>query len=393
MYISKIKLANWRNFKEVDISLEHRVFIVGPNASGKSNFLGAVRFLRDIVKQAGGLQYAVEERGGVAKIRYLFARQKTGISIEMELSEEPGQEPEWIYKLVFTHSNGGGRGPHAVVVEENVWSKKENKWVLDRQKNSPGEDPETLKFTHLQQVHANAKFREVYHFFQDTQYLHIVPHLVREADAYTIAPNKEDYYGRTLLTRMSKTRPAVRNAYIEEINRVMQVVVPQLENLEFKKDGKGVPHLEALYKHWRDKGARQQETEFSDGTLRLIGFMWALLDGEETVLLEEPELYLHTAVVKQLPEFIAKLQEKKDNTRRQVIITTHSYDLLSGEGIGSDEVVLLKPADEGTKLERVDKIEQIGKYLEAGFSMAEAVMPAAAPADVEQMLHTGFEDR
>ncbi|MFA5815991.1 MAG: AAA family ATPase [Bacteroidales bacterium] len=71
MIISKIKLVNWKNFKNIEVELSERNFIVGANASGKSNFLDVIRFLRDIVKQAGGLQYAVEQRGGVSKIRCL----------------------------------------------------------------------------------------------------------------------------------------------------------------------------------------------------------------------------------------------------------------------------------------------------------------------------------
>ena len=65
MYISKIILNNWRNFQSVDVVLTERVFVIGPNASGKSNFLDVLRFIRDIVKQSGGLQYAIGVRGGI----------------------------------------------------------------------------------------------------------------------------------------------------------------------------------------------------------------------------------------------------------------------------------------------------------------------------------------
>ncbi|TEU15991.1 MAG: chromosome segregation protein SMC, partial [Anaerolineales bacterium] len=55
MRFSRIKLENWRNFQEADVPLQNRVFLVGANASGKSNFLDAFRFLRDIVMPGGGL--------------------------------------------------------------------------------------------------------------------------------------------------------------------------------------------------------------------------------------------------------------------------------------------------------------------------------------------------
>jgi predicted ATP-dependent endonuclease of OLD family len=53
MIISKLVLRNWRNFRFADVDLTDRVFIIGPNASGKSNLLDVPRFLRDIAKPGG----------------------------------------------------------------------------------------------------------------------------------------------------------------------------------------------------------------------------------------------------------------------------------------------------------------------------------------------------
>ncbi|MCK5108938.1 MAG: AAA family ATPase [Methanosarcinales archaeon] len=53
MIVSHITLKNWRNFQSVDVDMGNRVFLVGPNASGKSNFLDVFRFLRDITKPGG----------------------------------------------------------------------------------------------------------------------------------------------------------------------------------------------------------------------------------------------------------------------------------------------------------------------------------------------------
>ncbi|RJQ42795.1 MAG: hypothetical protein C4538_13030 [Nitrospiraceae bacterium] len=87
MRISRIKLVNWKNFKEADVELKHRAFIVGPNASGKSNFLDAIRFLRDIVRQGGSLQEAVRIRDGVSKIRCVAARRNSDITIRSRNNE------------------------------------------------------------------------------------------------------------------------------------------------------------------------------------------------------------------------------------------------------------------------------------------------------------------
>lgn len=386
MIISKIKLTNWKNFQHAEVDLTNRIFIVGANASGKSNFLDVIRFMRDIVKQGGGLQSAVEQRGGVSKIRCLAARKRSDVAIEIQLSDsESAEKPTWIYYLSFKHTGGGIVAKQATIIEEKVFSERTNKWLLTRNGSDKNEDDETLKFTYLEQPNSNSEFRDVYFFFQEVQYLHIIPQLIRDASSYILASNKEDFYGRNLLDRMDITNKNTRDSYLKKINEVLQLAVPQLKNINFVKDDKGIPHLEAVYEHWRAKGAKQQESQFSDGTLRLIGFMWALLDGKETILLEEPELYLHSAIIKQLPEFIYKLQRRKSGIR-QVLISTHSYDLLSSEGIGGDETIVLMPTKEGTEIKKAMDMADVKQYLDAGFTMAEAVIPKVAPKNIQQLL-------
>ena len=79
---------NWRNFRSVAVDLRDRMFIVGPNASGKSNFLDVFRFLRDIAKAGGGLQKGIDDRGGVSTLRCFAARRDPSIKIRVELKDD-----------------------------------------------------------------------------------------------------------------------------------------------------------------------------------------------------------------------------------------------------------------------------------------------------------------
>ncbi len=54
MIVSRLVLKNWRNFRSIDVPLSDRVFMIGPNAAGKSNLLDVFRFLRDVAKAGGG---------------------------------------------------------------------------------------------------------------------------------------------------------------------------------------------------------------------------------------------------------------------------------------------------------------------------------------------------
>ena len=92
MLISNIRLKNWRNFQSLDLPLRDVSYVLGPNASGKSNLLDALRFLRDVSKtKGGGLQAAIAERGGISKVRCLHARRDPEVEIDVELSQELDQ--------------------------------------------------------------------------------------------------------------------------------------------------------------------------------------------------------------------------------------------------------------------------------------------------------------
>ena len=386
MIISKIELFNWKNFHRCEVGVQERCFVVGANAAGKSNFIDALRFLRDVAKQGGGLQTAVRVRGGITKIRCLAAREQSNVKLAIELSESDSRELCWHYELNFKHTGGGIRENQVKIVSEKVFSGSEQRYVMDRSAETLGEDEETLKYTYLEQPNANKDFRVIQQFLQNVEYLNVVPQMVRESASSSYSGDKEDYYGRNFLKRLALLNDNTRRSYFRKINEFLKLAVPQLEELSFVKDEIGVPHLEARYVHWRTRGSKQQEMQFSDGTLRLIGFLFALIDSNGVLLLEEPEINLHPGIVAQFPEFIAKIQRVKKGGR-QVFITTHSYDILSNEGIAPEEVLLLTNSPEGTEVEVLSNVEKAKNILAAGFSMADVVMPLTKPWSIESMSH------
>src|SRR3990170_757147 len=151
---SHVRLENWRNFAQVDVDLQRRVFLVGPNASGKSNFLDAFRFLSNVVSVGGGFHEAVRARGGVSSLRCLAARRYSDIAIRVVLGgEENGRT--WEYELRFNQDNL--RRP--VIRKEEVL--KDGVPLLRRPDKQDETDPERLTQTYLEQVHANQQFRPI----------------------------------------------------------------------------------------------------------------------------------------------------------------------------------------------------------------------------------------
>ena len=64
----RLRLKNWKNFQNIDVEVQDRMFLVGANAAGKSNFLDVFRFLRDLASPGGGFGEAVGRRVGGARL-------------------------------------------------------------------------------------------------------------------------------------------------------------------------------------------------------------------------------------------------------------------------------------------------------------------------------------
>jgi len=375
MTIKKLILRNWRNFQSVDVELEQRAFVAGPNASGKSNLLDVFAFLRDIAKAGGGLQNAVSERGGLSKLRCLAARRYPDVELEVHVADNGAL---WSYAIGIKQETRGYRLP--LLAYERVM--KGDETILTRPDKDDQNDPLRLSQTHLEQINANARFRELVRFFESISYLHLVPQLLRHPEAFKGPGVPGDPFGKGFLEKVARTQEATRKARLRRIEAALRIAVPQLKELKHTKDEAGIPHLEAVYEHWRPHGARQREDQFSDGTLRLLGLLWSLLEGDSLLLLEEPELSLNAGIVRKLPGLMYRIQRQK---RRQIIVSTHSPDLLSDPGIGGEEVLLLTPSNEGTTVQLASSIQDVRDLLEGGLTIAEAALPKTVPKSLAQM--------
>jgi len=77
----------------------------------------------------------------------------------------------------------------------------------------------------------------------------------------------------------------------------------------------------------------------------------------------------------------------QSRTGRQVMISTHSTDLLRDDGIGLDEVLLLTPSEQGTSVQPASERKDIRALLEGGgISLVDAVIPHTRPRQAEQLM-------
>jgi predicted ATPase len=275
-----------------------------------------------------------------------------------------------------------GQTPSPRIKKERI--QREQDVLLERPSVDDQADSERLTQTYLEQVNVNRDFRDLSQFFASVRYLHVVPQLVREPERSV--GRVHDPFGGDFLEQVAKTSDKIQKAPLRRVRDALRVAVPQLADVELWRDERGTPHLRGKYAHWRPQGAWQDESQFSDGTLRLMGLLWAAMDGTGPLLIEEPELSLHPEIVRYLPQIFARIARR---TGRQIFVSTHSPELLRDDGIGLDEVLLLSPGREGTSVQPASAYDEIRKLLERGFSMSEAVIPKTRPEHAEQLLLFG----
>ena len=357
----------------MNIPFSGRAFVIGPNASGKSNLLDALRLLRAVADPEGGFQRAIADRGGVSQIRCLHARKSPNVAVEVEIDGDV----KWSYRVEFAQDS------QQVPLVKRELVTKNREVVLDRPTPSDKSDAQLLTQTHLEQVTANRAFRDVAEFLADIRYVHIIPQLIRDSER--VLPKQNDPYGTDFLAQLARTKKPTLKSRLRRINDALQVAVPYLRDLSLEPDEKGVPHLRGRYEHWRPGAGWQTEEQFSDGTLRLMGLLWAFLDGTAPLLLEEPELSLHPGVVRHIPAMMSRAGAKSRRGYRQVFVSTHSQELLSDDGIAPDEVILLTPTDEGTVATVAAQEEQIRKLMDSGLSIGEIAVARTTPKGANQL--------
>ena len=398
MIITHLNATNWRNFRQIDVSLSERQFIVGPNASGKSNFLDIFRFLRDIAKnEGGGLQAAVASRGSVAIIQSLVGEQDAEIAIDIRLADTSESAETWRYAVGFRkapQSQSYSQRYFALLTHERVW--KDGKLLLDRPDAEDEKDPDRLIHTTLEQT--DHDFRELVDFFHSITYLHLVPQLIRFPDLIAVDSIETDtnarrsgsraksksirtQLGHGLLEKIDSVDEDTRCSRLKTIEEALKIAIPQLERLEFEHDEMGRPHLSVRCSHWHPNSSAQHEEQLSDGTLRLLGFLWGLLESESVLLLEEPELSLHVGIVSQLAYLIYKMQASKN---QQVLVSTHSDILLAQPEIDGTEVLMLTPTKSGTEVKIASDNEAVKQLLAADFTVGEVVLSRSISENIKE---------
>ena len=355
-FISRIIIKNYKSIARCDVHLGALQFLVGRNGSGKSNFLDALAFVRDAL--ADNLDHAFNIRQGVNQVRRRSGGHPTnfGVYLEFELPDKSAG----IFGFELTAKSGeqfkvkreecriaGGEGASSY---QTIDGKIQN---ADKKQYPPVADDRL----YLQSMATFGVFRPLYDALRTIGIYNINPKLMatpHNADTETLL--KTD--GANIAASLFALHPDAK----ERIREYLQSIVPFVSDFapkgQFGKAWQLVEFSQAVKSQthpWRFPA-----NNMSDGTLRALGILTALLHKQRNggkfsalVGIEEPETALHARASGAL---LGALQEASD--MRQVIVTTHSAELLGDKEIKTEQILPVELRESETLIAPLDKISQ-----------------------------------
>lgn len=354
-FIHRVVLRNYKSIGYCDVALGALTYLVGPNGAGKSNFLDAMHLVRDALN--GSLDNALNERGGLSEVRRRSSGHPTNFGVRLDFSLPDGRRGHFAFNVGALRERG-----YEVQTEECVIDGigQGPSFRIDRGKLRDTSEPTFPAVTsdRLALVAASGltAFRPVFDALSSMSFYNLNPKLMRELqkpqEGRLLKPAGENI--ASVLGHLERVGPdqlGVIRDYLQTVVPMVQGVerkqVGPMETLEFRQDMAGAKYP------WRFFAQNM-----SDGTLRALGVLVALFQGNRDyaptlVGIEEPETALHPAASAALREALTRA-----GRHTQVIVTSHSPDLLDDRDIPTDAILsvvsergetLIAPLDEASR--------------------------------------------
>jgi predicted ATPase len=311
--LEKLTIKNFKSIREQTLALGRLNVFIGGNGAGKSNLIGAFRFLREIVNQ--NLAGYTGIKGGADSLLYFGRKMSPEMSFFLEFSEG-NTANAYLVKLQGTNDDS------LTISEETAFYHERKKFPqpYDKAVSSFSKESKLKTTDHIctRQVMQDLESYRVYHF-HDTSDTAAVKGTVNLEDNRVLKPQAENL--AAFLYWMQQKQPD----HFANIQDTVRQIAPFFEEFRLapSKLNEGKIRLE-----WKEKGsdAYFNAASLSDGTLRFLCLATLLLQPQlpAVVLLDEPELGLHPAAVTLLADLLSSAA-----TRTQVIVATQSVTLVN----------------------------------------------------------------
>jgi predicted ATPase len=415
MFLRRLRIKNYKSLKNVEFEPTPLSLLVGPNGAGKSNFASAVDFLSEVYRH--GLELAIARKGGYENIAFRRQRRSRSpiafeVTVDVPRREVRGQGvfhmDDWTLPDEFScrlkHAFSFRAHSQAIGAEFGVETEAFEVTLVRHVEAGPASLAPLASFTRSEggavssdiwpcdavpdQIQRALEFDAAFFrnrsgtvsqqklafapvVFVDTfdafsrllascRVFQLAPHMSRSPGVPTPNPN---------LSVTGENLPAVvgwlKERYPDKWKQVvetMQEIVPDLQHIEI--DYLHTKRLGLLFKE-ESTGRAWASDDVSDGTIRALAFLVALVDPRNTVLvIEELENSAHPWVIDTVIKRLRQVSEQKS-----VVVTTHSPVVV--DAFRPDETwVVYKKAGES----RLKNILQISPTIGAAWEKGEVTL-------------------
>ncbi len=382
-FLRRVRICGYKSIELCDVELKPLTVLVGRNASGKSNFVDALSFLADAMDTS--VAEAARLHGGPDAL--LFRGSKSSriyLGIEAGITGS-GNTYRADYSIMLTVS----KTPRTIEVEREVmrirdlqtnntcgfevkrgritWNGLEN---LDRAgfarvsaswgKGKPSGKASYYRYPSdqfrpdrlLLAVIGSQPFVDVGLRLGASGFYNFYPEVIRQPQRVDASPRLERD-GRNL-ARAIEALKEIDKKRIERIASYLSVITDGIDKFDVVR----IDDFETIHFRQRPLGGGKSTifnaASMSDGTLRALAtlvaaFQIVLPVGAGIAAIEEPETAIHPAAMRALMDALDEA-----TTDKQILVTTHSADLLGGRDLTPGQVLVVRNRGGRTLISPID---------------------------------------
>jgi predicted ATPase len=372
-FLRRVRIRGYKSIAFCDVTLEPLTILVGRNASGKSNFLDSLAFLRDVLRL--GANEATKLHGGADST---LSRTNSGRNIVFEIEcGYPDSESDSVADVVYLLDIHFPTKQRIHIDAESLQIE-----IGDERMGYSHDGSKVTCFASgdgsIEWAWGSGEYPFLVRYYNEIGLGRVLDLLdgVRSFSVCNFQPERIrqlhapapgvplEHDGSNLASVIETTRENDQEA-ITRVGRYLSAITGSVEQLEVVRYGD--------YETVRLRVTRGSESplEFdaasmSDGTLRTLAALVAAFQVmpphgyPRLVAIEEPETSLHPAAMRALVDALDEA-----TLRTQILLTTHSADMLDNPTIKPENIRVVQMIDGKTVIAPVDEasVEIVRKKL------------------------------
>ncbi|HUG71586.1 MAG TPA: AAA family ATPase [Pirellulaceae bacterium] len=346
--IERVVIRNFRSILDSEVELPESIaYIVGPNGSGKTNFINGIRFITTGLRDS--LEKAVANAGGPMHMVPAPARMPSTSDLRIDWKTSRQVRGVYALKLRFESKDSYSVAEEEceVVEADGQTSRFEVKFgkASGTPELLPAGSPDRL---YLVQASGLPEFRRIYEYLAGMESSDPVSPVLRTL----LRPKGSDYEG--LAGRVARLKESYPDQ-LQIVEEFMRAVLPSFRNFEVGVLESGRLYLKFMEVTHSGRLVGFSIKNMSDGSVYLADLLIELFSppdsGKPYVpwTIEEPETGLHPGAIRVLRDAFLEASQF-----RQLIVTTHSPEFLDDERLSDRNILAAYRDDNGSHVSNLD---------------------------------------